>query len=91
MGNCSILVKTNEIICPFCFNDKSKDNMKQCHFSQLLCNILCSTDSVIDHDNPAVKSIVILRIPKYNVLTYRKNVNQCNKTISLDIFQVEKP
>ena len=65
--------------------------MKQCHFSQLLCNILCSTDSVTDHDNPAVKSIVILRIPKYNVLTYRKNVNQCNKTISLDIFQVEKP
>ena len=55
-------------------------------FSQPLCNILCSTDSVTDHDNPAVKSIVILRIPKYNVLTYKKHGNQCNKRISLIHF-----
>ena len=47
--------------------------------------------SLLNHDNPAVKSIVILRIPKYNVLTYKKRANQCNKTISLDIFWVQKP
>ena len=49
-----------------------------CHFSQLLWNILCSTDSVTDHDNPVVKSIVIFKIPKYNVPTYKKHANECN-------------
>ena len=49
----------------------SKHNMKWCHFSQPLCNISCSTASVTDHDTPAVKSTVILRIRKYNVLTYK--------------------
>ena len=44
---------------------------QQCHFSQQLCNTLCSTASVTDHDKPAVKSIVILRIPNYSVLTYK--------------------
>ena len=29
---CSIHVKTNEIMCHFCLNDKSKHNMKRCHF-----------------------------------------------------------
>ena len=43
-----------------------------------------STDSVTDHDNPAVKSIVIHTILKYNVLSYKKHSNQCNKTISWD-------
>ena len=33
-------------------------------------NILCSTALVTDHANPAVKSIVTLRIPKYKLLTY---------------------
>ena len=33
-------------------------------------NILCSTASVTDHANPAVKSIVILIIPKYKSLSY---------------------
>ena len=39
--------------------------------------ILCSTASVTDHANPEVKSIVILRIPKYKLLSYT------NMTINL--------
>ena len=43
--------------------------MKHYHVSQLLCT--CSTDSVTDHDNPVVKSIVIHTIPKYNLLIHK--------------------
>ena len=60
--------------CKDFLKDKLKHNMKQCHFiSTVMCwyhNILCSTASVTDHANPAVKSIVILRIPKYKLLSY---------------------
>ena len=56
------------------FQFKSKHNMKWCHFISTVMfryhNILCSTTLVTDHANPAVKSIVILRIPKYKLLSH---------------------
>ena len=46
--------------------------MKLCHFfSTIIYWYLCSTVSVTDHANPAVKSMVMLRIPKYKLLTYK--------------------
>ena len=65
--------------------------MKQCHFSQQLCNTLCSTASVIDDDKPAVKSIVILRIPNYNVLTYKNIPINVTKEYPETFFEAKNP
>ena len=92
MGNLFYSCKySNEIICPLFLNDNSKHNMKRCHFSQLLCNTLCSTALVTDHDKPAVKSIVILRIPKYNVLTYKNIPINVTKEYHETFFESKNP
>ena len=78
----SICINTNKIFCKFVpFFPQSKSNaqisqilhhnVKHYHVSQPLCT--CSTDSVTDHDNPVVKSIVIHTIPKYHLLIHKKN------------------
>ena len=84
---CSIHLNINEIICPF--SPQSQIKAQHCLlFSTIMYQYhTCSTDSVTDHDNPAVKCIVIHTILKYNLLTYKTYYNHYKKTISWDIFE----
>ena len=66
-----------KLFVPFFHNQKAMNkflkylhhNMKNYHVSQQLCPF--STDSVTDHDNPVVKSIVIHTNPKYHLLIHK--------------------
>ena len=67
--------------------------MKWCHFFSTLmcryCNILCSTALVTDHANPAVKSIVILRFPKYKLLIYKNMPINVTEEYSETFFRLK--
>ena len=52
-------------------------------------NILCSTASFTDHANPAVKSIVVLRIPKYKLLTYQNMPINVIEEYSVTFFELK--
>ena len=85
LDTCSIHVKSNEIICPFSPQSQIQAQHEAVSFFSTIMYCAC-TDFITAYDNPAVKSIVIHTIPKYNLLTYKIHSNQYNKAISWDIF-----
>ena len=66
---------------------QSKEQCEAVSFFSTVMHSTCSTHLVTDHDNPAVKFIVIHAIPKYNLLTQKHMPSNTRKQYPETFFE----